>query len=125
MGLSIYYTATRKQRLSSIERLAIDAAIARFSVDDQIEEYLKTGNGLIRVGFGVYDPEEPTKADVVFEGATKMPSNTEDALWVGIQHWCKLLTEIRLQVLGASWQVNVDDHDIVWDSRSNSYDPSQ
>jgi hypothetical protein len=29
---------------------------------------------------------------VVFEGATKLPTNTAQTLYVAIRHWCRLLT---------------------------------
>lgn len=125
MGISIYYSATRTQPLSQTERTSIDAAIARFAIEDQRDEYFRTGVGLNWESFCVYDPNQPTEVGVVFEGATKLPDNSEDAIWVGLQHWCRLLTEIRLILLGASWRVHIDDHDIVWDDTTNSFDPSQ
>ncbi len=125
MSVSIYYTAKRKQPLTATERNAIDAAIARFAVEDQLEEYFRSGTGLNWESFCIYDATQPTEAGIVLEGATKLPDNSEDAMWIGLQHWCQLLTEIHLQLSGANWHVHVDDHAIVWDNTSNSFDPSQ
>lgn len=49
----------------------------------------------------------PQKQIVIFEGATKLPDNSENAVWDGLQHWCSLLSEIRRIIPDADWQVNV------------------
>ena len=54
--------------------------------------------------------------DIVFEGATKLPDNSEDATWVGLQHSCQLLTDIRRNLPNVSWDVRVEDHVMVWDN---------
>ena len=125
MGVSIYYTATRDEPLTQSERTIVDSAIARYAVEDQIETYCETGRGLNWESFCVYDPADAYEASVVFEGATKLPDNTDDAIWTGIRHWCSLLTEIRIALPGATWAVSVDDHDIVWDDVALAYDPSR
>ena len=125
MGISIYYTVRRKQPLSNAERLVIDRAVARAAVEPQIEEYCRTGNGLNWESFCVYEQKDVTALDVIFEGATKLPDNSEDANWVGLQHWCKLLTEIRHELSEAAWEVQVEDHPIFWDEDRQAYDPSR
>jgi hypothetical protein len=61
---------------------------------------------------------------VVFEGATKLPLCTEDAFWAAIQYWCRLLSEVRRVVPGATWQVHMDDHNIAWVEELQAFDPS-
>ena len=125
MGISIYYTVRRKQLLSNAERLVIDRALAKAAVEPLIEEYCRTGNGLNWESFCVYEQKDVTDLDVIFEGATKLPDNSEDATWVGLQHWCQLLTEIRHELSEAAWDVQVEDHPIFWDEARQAYDPSR
>jgi hypothetical protein len=125
VGVSIYYTATRAEPISSAEQFAIDEIISRYSVEMQIDEYLRSGHGFNWESFFVYDPDDNTEPDVVFEGATRLPSNSRDAPIVGLRRWCKLLTEIRLRLPGCNWRVHVDDYEIKWDDATNSYDPAQ
>jgi hypothetical protein len=56
--------------------------------------------------------------------ATKIPDNSEEAIWIGVQHWCEALSELRRAIADAEWRVHVDDHDIVWDEARQEYDPS-
>ena len=67
---------------------------------------------------------ETTAPDIVFEGATKLPDNSEEAMWTGVQHWCAALSEFRRVLPGAKWQVTVDDHELTWDESTQSYDPA-
>jgi hypothetical protein len=102
MSASIYYTAFRDQPLSSAENAAVKALIKKFSIEDQMEEYFQTGTGLNWESFCVYDRRKSVEPGIVFQGATKLPDNSEDAVLVGLQHWCQLLSEIRNAVPGAN-----------------------
>jgi hypothetical protein len=51
------------------------------------------------------------------------PPNGEWCL-KGLQYWCRLLSEVRHVVPGATWHVHVDDHDIAWIEELRSFDPS-
>jgi hypothetical protein len=124
MSISIYYTAHRDQPLSTEERAAVDAFIAKYAIEDQLEEFFRTGEGFNWESFCVYDAADPTEPGVIFEGAMKLPDNSEDALWQGLQHWCNLLSEIRRAVPDAEWEVNVDDQDIPWNEETQLYEPS-
>lgn len=124
MSISIHYLAYRRHQLSTSERASIDELIRRYSVKEQIEEYQHSVEGLNWESFCVYDPNAPTKPGVIFEGATRLPDNSSEALWLGLQHWCRLLSEIRRALPDASWRVHVDDHDILWDQARGEYDPS-
>jgi len=125
MSISIYYTARRSTPINEAERTQIAAIEQQHAVERHIEEYHQTGEGHNWESFCVYDPNDPSEPDVVFEGATKLPDNSEDAVWEGLQHWCAALTEIRKVIPDADWHVHVDDHDIQWDDSVRAYDPSK
>lgn len=122
MSVSIYYTATRKQKLTSPEQALITQLIENYSVDKEIEEYLNTGQGYNWTSFYVYDSKSPTEPDVIFEGSTQLPSNSAEAMFDGVTHWASLLSNIRNVVKGADWHVHVDDHDLTWDEKALEYD---
>ncbi|HEY4259500.1 MAG TPA: hypothetical protein VGM98_05055 [Schlesneria sp.] len=124
MSISIYYSARRAKPLTAAERAKISRIKAKYAVEAAIDEYDRTGEGYNWQSFFIYDPSDPTEPDVIFEGATGLPDNSEDAVWDGLQHWCKALTEIRRVLKDANWDVHVDDHEIVWVDGSG-YDPSQ
>ena len=124
MSFSIYYTATRSTPLTDTESSAIASVVAEYSVDDQIEAREKSGDGPNWESFCVYDRADPTEPDAIFEGATKLPDNSEDAMWVGLQHWCKAISAIRRILPDAKWDVRVDDHEMQWDESAQEYDPS-
>jgi len=91
-------------------------------VDEEIEEYLKTGKGHNWVSFSIYDLETQTVSDVIFEGSTELPVNSKYAIFDGLEHWASLLTGIRNVLEDAEWHVHVDDHDLVWDEENLEYD---
>jgi hypothetical protein len=124
MSVSIYYSARREQPLTRHEQSAIERLRASYSISGQVERYVRTRQGHNGENFCVYDPGKPTGPGIIFEGATKLPDNGEDAVWELLQHWCKLLSEVRRVVPNAEWHVDVDDHDIPWDDRAGEYDPS-
>jgi hypothetical protein len=81
MSASIYYAARHEQPLSPDERATVDRLIAKYSIREQVEQYVMTGRGHNGENFHLYDPNQPTHPGVIFEGATKLPDNSEDALW--------------------------------------------
>ena len=129
MSISIYYEAHRSEGMTSSEKELVENIIMKYSVDDQIEKLINTGQGLNWESFCVYGfdfPDaKPSEGDVIFEGATKLPDNTEDASWIGIIHWCETLTHIRRVLHDAEWNVQVEDHEIQWDSTLEAYDPNK
>ena len=124
MSISIYYTATRSTAMTDAESLAVDSIVAEYSVDDQILSRERTGVGPNWESFCVYDRNNPTEPHAIFEGATKLPDNTEDAMWIGLQHWCKALSAIRRALPDANWDCRVDDHEMQWDDAAQEYDPA-
>ncbi len=122
MGVSIYYHARRSQPLTKSESTLVKIIAHSGSVDAKIDKYLQTGDGLNWESFTLYNA--PTAHDLVLEGATRLPDNTEDAMWVGVRHWCVVLTLLRLAIHDAEWQVTVEDHPLKWDHKEKRYDPS-
>jgi hypothetical protein len=124
MGVSIYYAASRSEALTSVEQAAIDSVVARYPVEDLRAECGVSEDEYDGEGFCVYPTNDPSEPGVVFEGATKLPLCTEDAFWAALQYWCRLLSEVRCVVPSATWQVHVDDRDIVWVEELRAFDPS-
>lgn len=122
LSVSIYYTASRKQKLTQAEQEAINQLIERYSVDEEIEEYLKSGEGHNWTSFSNYDLKNSIEPDVIFEGSTELPDNSEYAMFDGVDHWASLLADIRNIIEGAEWHVHVDDHILVWDEESSECD---
>lgn len=119
MGISIYYAARREKPLTDTEQKEIDRLIAEYSVDKEIEDYNNWET------FCVYDKEDPSECNIIFEGATRLPDNSKEALWEGVQHWSLLLAAIRNRIQNAEWHVHVDDHELVWDEKYSEYDLSK
>jgi hypothetical protein len=124
MGISLYYQARREQPLSSEERAAIDSAVDRYPVEALIAEIPLAPEDYDGEAFVTYPAACELEPGVVFEGATKLPTNSEEAFWVAIQFWCQLLTVIRHLLPDAEWAVHIDDHDLSWDPEQGRYDPS-
>ena len=122
MSISIYYTVSRNHPLTEDEVSKVNSIMDSYSVDNKIEEYLKTGIGLNWESFCIYENDDE---NVLFDGATKLPNNSEDATWIGIQHWCEMLSKIRKILNNSSWDVRVEDHEIHWDENNKEYDPSK
>jgi len=122
LSVSIYYIARRNRRITDAEQAAIDELVSKYSVDSRIEEFLRSGLGLNWESFRIYQHPEDQSGGVVFEGATKVPDNSEDGLWEGVRHWSGLLSRIRHVLRDAQWQVSLDDHELVWDSERGEYD---
>jgi hypothetical protein len=128
LAISIYYTAKRKEPLTSSEVASVSSVASRHSVDEQIEQLLATGVGFNWESFNFTINSEPSglfKKGTVFSGSTKLPDNREDATWVGVQHWCKCLSEIRVAIPGCDWYVAVEHHELQWDAVAKAFDPSQ
>ena len=119
MSVSIYYEAKRAKPLSESEKQMVDEIVDKYSVDKLIE----AGDDLNWESFGFSDgPHAPGS---VLRGSTKLPDNSENAVWTGIQRWCAALSEIRRRLPDASWHVSVEDHEIPWDASTQAYDPSK
>ncbi len=74
--------------------------------------------------FVIYPAGDHAEPGVVFEGATKLPSNSEEVFWEAIQFWCELLTEVRRLLPDAAWVAHIDDRELYWDEENRRYNPS-
>lgn len=127
MSVSIHYTAERRKLLSPEELAAVASITKKYSVNSAIEALIAGGTGLNWESFHCVTNPEPSKlfrAVTVFQGSTKLPDNSENATWEGVQHWCSCLSELRRAIATATWRVAVEDHEIVWRAREQAYDPS-
>lgn len=128
VAISLYYTARRKKSLNPQEIAVVKEIVQRHSVNDQIENYLATGEGLNWESFDFalnVKTGNVFRKGIVFSGSTKLPDNDEEATWVGVQHWCQCLSEIRSTLTHCEWHVSVDDHTIPWDDAAKAYDPAR
>ena len=121
MGISVYYTAVRSQPLSKLEKMAIQKVERDHDVSALIDVYEETGEGYSWESFTIY---EETDEGVIFEGATKLPANSAEAVVAGLEHWLKALTQIRLTLTGATWKVQVEDDDVPWNEEVQAFDIS-
>jgi hypothetical protein len=125
MALSMYYSARRPTPLSAEEQAEIQKVLARYCVDSRVKRFAETGEGLNWQPFGVSAPSDNSAADVVFEGSTPLPDNTEDAFAAGVLHWCNALSALRQIIQKALWSVRVEDQEIAWDYQNDRYDPAK
>jgi hypothetical protein len=123
MGTAIYYTAKRNMPLSADEHARIRRVVDDYAVEDRINAYLATGKGPNWQSFFVYDPNDPTEPEIIFEGATGLPNNSDEAIRMGVQHWCVALSEIRRVIPDAEWHVHIEDCAIRWDDKKQLFDP--
>lgn len=125
MSFSIYYSARRPAPLSGEEQEDVRKVLTKYSVDARARRFAESGEGLNWEPFGMSDPKEFSAADVVFEGATRLPDNTEEAFSAGVVHWCNVLSALRRVIHKAMWSVRVEDQEIAWDYQNDRYDPAK
>ena len=125
MSFSIYYSARRPAPLSSEEQEEVRKVLAKYSVESRARRFAETGEGLNWEPFGMRDVKDFSAADVVLEGATQLPDNTDDAFSAGVVHWCNVLSALRRIIHKAMWSVRVGDQEIHWDYQNDRYDPAK
>lgn len=105
MSVSLYYTAKRDYPISAQEQEA-----CRKVVEHYIEDYPL---GDIYEGFCVYDLDEFSEENVIFDGATKLPLDKEEKHFAKVyDYWGDCLQEIIFLLPGAAWDIHIDDVDI-------------
>jgi len=124
MSISIYYRARRSTPLTRTESEGLAAIEREFSVDSEVENYLEVGAGLNWESFTFYEGEAVSGEDVILEGATKLPDNTDDAIMTGLVHWTHALANMRRLLHDAVWQVSIEDHELSWNEAMGEYDIS-
>ena len=125
MALSINYSARRPTPLSDEEQVEIQKVLARYCVDSRVKRFAEKGEGLNWQPFGLASPSDFSAADVVLEGSTRLPDNTEEAFAAGVTHWCNALSALRRVIHKAMWSVRVEDQEIAWDYQHDRFDPAK
>ena len=125
MSLSIYYSARRPTPLSEQEQVEVQKVLVRYSVESRVKRFEETGEGLNWRPFGILASSDFSTADVVLEGSTPLPDNTEEAFSAGVVHWCNVLSALRRIIHKAMWSVRIEDQEITWDYQNDRYDPAK
>jgi len=122
MGQSLRVEVRRPAPLSDEERTAVRLIIDEFGVEDEIERFGADPDALNWESF--FWSDEPVEG-VVFRGSTRLPDVTMSALFVGIEHWGRMLGRIRAEVLpDAEWDVNVDGDTLAWNEADQRFGKS-
>ncbi len=110
MSVSLYYTARRATPITLQEQNNCDEIAKRYD-----EQY---PFGELYEGFCIYDwdmPEEGKDEYIILDGATKLPPDADTELWMNILGWwLECLTELADMLIGAQWNVHLDDMDFKW-----------
>ena len=104
MSVSLYYTAKRGYPISEQEREACRKIAQRY-----IDDYPL---GKIYESFCIYDPDDPSDENVIFEGATKLPLDEEMHTLQVLNYWATCLQEIIDILHHAQWHIHIDDADV-------------
>ena len=105
MSVSLYYTAKRDYPISKQEQEACQKVVEHY-----ITEYPL---GDIYESFCVYDLNEPSEENVIFEGATKLPFNKGKDHFIKVHdYWANCLQEIIYLLPDAQWDIHIDDTDV-------------
>ena len=113
MSVSLYYMAKRAQPITLQEQITCEKIAERY--DSQYPF------GKLYEGFCIYNLEKSpyiteSEKDVIFAGATKLPSDVFDIELFGniIDWWLECLSEITRTLSGAQWDVHIDDVALEW-----------
>ena len=105
MSVSLYYTAKRdypitEQEQNNCQKIA-DQYIAEYPLGDMYES------------FCIYDLNDETEENVIFEGATKLPLDEDDEQSVKVlDYWADCLQKIIDLLPDVQWYIHIDDADI-------------
>ena len=126
-GVRFTCVATRSSPLTAREKATIEGLLDSLSVAKLFNEKSAV-LGLNWEPFWHY-PESDGRSEgetvTIFGGETILPDNTDRAMLVGVQYWCQVFTHIRRAVPDAKWEVFTEDHEMVWDTATQAYDPDQ
>ena len=105
MSISLYYTARRSQPITSQEQCNCAEIAKRY---DQQYPF-----GELYEGFCIYNLEkckDVKEENIIFDGSTKLPTDIEGEFLLNVvDWWLKCLEEIAGVLVGAQWNVHLDD----------------
>jgi hypothetical protein len=120
VSTSLYFQASRAKPIRPAEQKAIDRLVNEY-VRLVKKEWAKRNWR----SFDVHPPALRSTPGAIFEGSAQLPDASAEVMWIALQHWASLLSQIRLVLPGAKWHVNVDDHSLRWDPKARAWDPSR
>lgn len=98
MGMSLYYEAKREQTATEQEWRTCCDIVVRYREQYPFPEKYED--------FWIYDRNE--EANIVFHGATKLPTDDVDTLFNVANYWLKCLTEITNILPDCVWTVSFE-----------------
>ena len=117
MSVSLYYTARRPQPITLQEQNRCDEIAKCYD-----EQY---PFGELYEGFCIYDLKNfRDENDIILDGSTKLPSDVDEELCLNIlDWWLKCLQEIVDVLIGAQWNVHLDDMNFKWSKEEHCFFP--
>src|SRR5262245_63156902 len=101
-------TVRRPAPLSTAERDAIRKVVAKYSVESRIKRFQETGQGIHWRPWQFLPPEEFSADDTLLESRAELPSETDEALKLAIEHWSNAASALRREIHKALWEVGVE-----------------
>lgn len=124
MGMTVYYSGSRQTPFTDNEKVIVKQNLTKYSVNDQIEIFLKTGDGWNGEPYSFETNAHGmllSDGDTILRGSASLPygSNelTADALW----HFCDALSDLRRSLTGLEWEFRFDEIVIEWDEAQQAY----
>lgn len=103
MSISIYYSATRKTPLTTVERGLLDELTNALNQSFPYKNEAETLN--------FYD--EPSHG-VILEGSTKLTLENEVILMESIEYWLDAISQLTLLLPSTEWSVSIEDNPASW-----------
>ena len=105
MSVSLYYTAKREQPISGQEQAACQSIVEQYIADYPLGEMYEP--------FCVYDLDEASGENIIFQGATKLPLDEGQEHFIDVHdYWTECLQKVIDSLPGAQWHIHIDDSDV-------------
>ena len=106
MAFSLYYEAKRKSPLTEQEKAIIKEISEKYCSEIPFKQKVED--------FCIYDDSE-YKDNIIFSGATKLPGNSPEILFIVANYYLECLSEITYNSTNAKWSVTFDDVELIFD----------
>ncbi len=103
MGVSIYYSATKKTPFNFEEKNTFETMVNQLNQAFPYKEDAET----------LYFYEEPSD-QFLLQGSTKLPLDDESILLESIDYWLDCLSQLTLAFSTAHWSVSIEDSEATW-----------